>query len=504
MRRGAQDEEEPRRLPLVVDPGNRGASSFQTVAGVSTTGVVRTEAQLINCFAEKDPNSEYYMVRKRPGYFLAYTLPGYVAGNIPRGLYFSTLVGTIGVVQDKIYSGTTLLGSGNFGASQIMCRFQTIPSPVPLVVVGNGTFGSGAGNPWYTDGVALTQIIDPNFPIKTVPGFAYLDGTLYVMTYNGYIYGSQNTDDPTVWNPLNVIRAQAEPDAAVVLAKQLVYVVAIKQWTTEFFYDAGNATGSPLASVQGAILNWGCIDANSLQEIDNLLIWIASNRTSSPQVVILEDLHLRVVSTPTVDRYLSGLGTTNSNGAMFKTFVFKVSGHRFYVIQLIFAILHPALQNISLMYDIDSNIWSRCTDSTGNYWPISASGANIAGQRLLQSATDGSVFTLDEASALPNDNGVVVPVDIYTPNYDAKVDRQKMLSAVRISSDVTNGSLLQARYSDDDYQNWTNFRTFDLSRERPILWDWGTFYRRAFNFRHQCNTDFRIKSIDLQLDLGTS
>jgi hypothetical protein len=101
------------------------------------------------------------------------------------------------------------------------------------------------------------------------------------------------------------------------------------------------------------------------------------------------------------------------------------------------------------------------------------------------------------------DLGILFPVDIYTPNFDAGVDRIKYLSQMRINADQTPGSLLQVRCSDNDYQSWDNFRTIDLSRTRPILNDEGSFYRRAYHFRHYANTAFRIRSCDLQMDIGT-
>lgn len=489
MRKGATDEEEPRRLPLVVSPGSRG-SSYTLGA---TTFASRQEAQLVNAFAEKDLNSDYYMVRKRPGYLLNYSVL-YVGGDAPLGMYFYPPVTgfPVSILTNKVFNGSTQIPGTLAGGTGNMMRFQGIPTASPLLLIGNGS-SSLATAPSFTDGIVLTQIVDVNFPSSTLPGFAYLDGTIYVMTPKGFIYGSKNTDDPTTWDPLNFIKAQAEPDNAVVLAKQLSYVVAVKKWTTEFFYDAGNPTGSPLSPVQGALLFWGCVNADTLQDIDDMLIWVATNKHSSPRVIILQDLHVRIVSTASIDRYLNA----TISGHNYRALTMKIGGHSFYILTV------RGFYNFTLVYDIGEDLWSIWTDANGSYWPIVASTTDGSGNCLLQSAVDGKIFKQEESSIFPNDNGVVVPVDIYTPNYDGKIDRAKMLSMLRVNSDVTTGSVLQMRYSDDDYQNWSNFQTFDLGIERPFVTDLGTFYRRAFHFRHQCNTDFRIKSIDLQMDIGT-
>jgi hypothetical protein len=43
----------------------------------------------------------------------------------------------------------------------------------------------------------------------------------------------------------------------------------------------------------------------------------------------------------------------------------------------------------------------------------------------------------------------------------------------------------------------------DLGAKRPILNQCGTFYKRAWHFRHQAATRLRLTSVDLQLDIGT-
>lgn len=71
------------------------------------------------------------------------------------------------------------------------------------------------------------------------------------------------------------------------------------------------------------------------------------------------------------------------------------------------------------------------------------------------------------------------------------------------NGDQVTGSELMVRSSEDDFTNWTNFRTVNLGLRQPILSGLGSFFKRAYNFRHFKNTHFRIQSVDLQMDLGT-
>ena len=63
---------------------------------------------------------------------------------------------------------------------------------------------------------------------------------------------------------------------------------------------------------------------------------------------------------------------------------------------------------------------------------------------------------------------------------------------------------LQIRYSDDDYQTWSNFRQVDLSVKKPQISDEGTFdWRRAYHYRWFEPLPFRASTADLQMDIGT-
>lgn len=80
----------------------------------------------------------------------------------------------------------------------------------------------------------------------TVPGVVYLDGYFFVMDSNAVVHNSA-LNDPTSWDALDFITAAIEPGGGVAITKTQNYVIAMKEWSTEFFYDVGNATGSPLS-----------------------------------------------------------------------------------------------------------------------------------------------------------------------------------------------------------------------------------------------------------------
>jgi hypothetical protein len=146
-------------------------------------------------------------------------------------------------------------------------------------------------------------------------------------------------------------------------------------------------------------------------------------------------------------------------------------------------------------------MWAQWTDANGNYYPMVASAVDASGNHIMQHESNGKLYTA--LQSYTNDDGSLITVDIYTPNYDGGVRRKKYLSAMEFIGDQTSGSILQVRKSDDDYLTWSNFRSVDMSLRRPFLQDCGTFYTRAHHMRHRANTTFRLQAVELQQSVGS-
>ena len=329
-----------------------------------------------------------------------------------------------------------------------------------------------------------------NFPSVFCKGWSYLDGTTYVIRPDAGIQGD-SINDPTTWDPLNVIIAQIEPDAGVALAKQLVYVIAFKQWSTEVFYDAGNATGSPLGQVQGAYSDYGCLSADSIQKIDGALYWLETNRSSAVQVVAMDQLKADVISTKPIERLLDKL-----DYSVVYSWQMKHDGHSFYVVTIKNA-------NLTLAFDVREQEWHQWTDENGNYFPIVASTYDSTLRHILQHETNGRLYLADQSYY--TDDGVVIHADIITPIFDGgSLAREKQEGALYVLGDQTDGSSLAIRTSDDDYQTWSAADTVDMSLKQPFLPNQGSFSRRAYWLRHSAATPMRICALEHQVDIGTA
>jgi hypothetical protein len=512
----------PKRLPLVLQPENRDESTHK-------------DAKLINAYVEKSELTGEYWIFKRPG--LDQT--GSTLSGTGRGVYnwlgdiyaiFGSVLYKNGVsvgtgldTTNGVYRFSSSLGDplrlqlGNgvksynyddsaglveIGSTELITAGSFVAGlDYTIVTVGTTDFtliGASAntvGIVFTATGVGSgtgTATTPNNFPSPVVKGWAYLDGTTYVMDALSSIRGCAVLNDPTDWTDiLNAIEAQIEPDGGVALTKQLVYVLALGQWSTEVFYDQQNATASPLGAVQGAKVNYGCANADSVQEMDGVLFWIATNRSAAPQILMLENLKPTIVSTKAIERLMGEADLTS-----IYSFSLKYEGHRFYGFTMV-------SENLTLVYDMADKMWAQWTDENGNYWPIVSSTYNSSLGRVLQHESNGKLYTFD--SEHTNDDGALITVDLYTPNFDGGVRRRKQLNIMEFIGDQTTGSTLDVRFNDWDYAptKWSNFRRVDMSLRKPILANNGSFMRRAYHLRHRCDTRLRIQAIELQLDMGT-
>lgn len=454
-----------KRIPLLAKPGNRDSSTGK-------------DGRLLNGFVEVKGEDEDGKldahVFKRPCLLANSTVS---ASTVGRGVYnwqgnIYSIFGSV-IWKNGVSHGTGLdTTAGSYTFSQSL-------GGTPRLFFDNGV------KAYTTDGTTVAEVTDINFPSGRVKGSAYLDGTTYIMTSVAGVYGS-DINDPTAWDALNVLIAQVEPDGGVFLAKQLVYVIAFKEWSTEVFYDKANASGSPLGVVQGAKANYGCRAAGTVQDMDGVLYWVSATRKGQMGVMKLEGLKAESIATPPVERLLEAATYTDCY-----SWSCHVAGHK------LVGWTFPTT-NLTLVYDIGEKWWYQWTDTSGNYWPIVSMTFDSSQRVVAQHISNGKLYYLDAATY--RDDSALISWQLYTPNFDGEMQVGKYVNRLTVIGDVVLGSTLDCQVSDDDYGTWSAARTFDLSQSRPFLQDWATFYRRAHYFTHRANTALRLEAVEMTIE----
>ena len=391
----------------------------------------------------------------------------------------------------------------------------------------------------------------------TVPGVAYLDGYFFVMDANAVIYNS-GLNDPTAWGALDFVTAAIEPGGGVALAKSQNYLIAFKEWSTEFFYDAGNPTGSPLSPVLSAFTLVGCAVGESVAELDETVYWVSKARQKGRAVHKMVGLQQQLVSTPDIDRILatSDLSSVYSYGV-------KLSGHSFYVLGL-------RDIDVTLAYDATAGTWAQwssltaqtpksCTlTQTGGVATAActahgyADGAavTIAGatpsdynglKQIRVTSADSFTFSIASSAASPatgtitaagydegyfryahyvaaagrdlvlhettgalveitpdayTDDGAPIALKLRTGKLDSSNENYKSLGQIRVIGEK-QGSEAMLRWSDDDYATNSACRPVDLSSAQARIRRCGAYRRRSFEVLHIADLPVQLEALEL-------
>lgn len=235
-----------------------------------------------------------------------------------------------------------------------------------------------AGYVLDTVNYTLTQITDADYPPNTVRGLVYLNGIFYVMDSDGTIWGSAE-DDPTTWTATNYVSAEFEPDGGVAIAKLDSYLVAFGTYTTEQFWDAGNATGSTLSPVTSTPLLMGCKNGDSVQECEGSLIWAAQAKGSGQGYLAGKFIAqfqggspIRI-STPSVDKVIEADGLSDVDSC-----VVAKNGQTFYLLTL-----HTS--GITIAYHLQAKRWY--------WWTQQTAGSSVSVSSITRSQDTATVTT---------------------------------------------------------------------------------------------------------------
>ena len=400
----------------------------------------------------------------------------------------------------------------------------------------------------------MFQITDADYPANTTRGCTFLDGRFFVMTPSGDIYQS-DLENAASWAALDFIGPQAEPDEGVYLAKHQSYIVSLKMWSTEFFYDAANATGSILSPVQNAFFKIGCASEDSVKEMADTIVWMGQTRDGYGRGIFrLTGTAPQKISTPQIDKILNAdsLATVYSWSA-------NVGSHMLYGITLV-------ASSVTLVYDFTSQQWSfftyltssgvtntitaisalgvvtsaahgysdgdivkvsatnadfngwhvvtgvttntfqiqatgtafsgsgSCVEYTESYFPVIAS-TSANGKQYMQHATNGSLYELSQATYI--DDVGAIAARIRTPKFDSGSAKPKTMSQAELIGDKID-SIALMRNTDDDFLTYSIFRPVDLSVNRSRVSRLGRFSRRAFEILHVKNALFRMEALEIE------
>lgn len=447
----------------------------------------------------------------------------YVVGNriiptVANGFYYECI--TAGTTSTGEPTWPTDIGSTvTNGTSEWMCagisgaasywipnHIYSFGARIVQTVGGNDylfectTYGiSGASQPnwaavegqYTTDNTVIWVCIGVNRddapPKYHQPSLAFLDGYLFLVlkkadgSGTADIYNS-DVDNPYSWNPTNYITAEQFPDNVSALTRQNNMLVAFGENTTEFFYDGGNATGSPLSRNASYTLQAGIAAPNAIYSQERFCLFIGQSQSGGRAVWMLDGFAPKKVSDEYMERILDAEGTSIVNATGYGV---RSNGHLFYVINL---------TNYTFVYDLEERLWHAWTGVN-----CVAATDNLTGKAILQHKTNGKLYYLDPT--VGTDDGTAISTEIYTAKFDFGTMNLKSMQSMHFVSDmVGTDKTLQYRWSDDDYNTWTDWKTLNFY-PRSYVSALGSFRRRAFHFKFNGGVPARFEAVEFDIRL---
>lgn len=476
------------RLPLIGAYSNRGSNPLKDQRFVNAFPETRKVEQL--------DNTRIY-INKRPGLVEFCNVAPNAQG---RGLihfknnFYAIIGNTVYEVSNSgiIVTPKITLPSSIGPCGIISCNSATLGD---YIFICDGTVG------WIIDDTGTpTQITDPDFPTPHRPSPTFIDG--YVILAKGSDVYNCNLDDPLGWNTDQYLSAEMFPDPVSALARQNNQVVVLGTDSIEFFYDAANASGSPLSRNDAAAIQMGIAAPDLVYQNEQFCAYVAQSNSGGRAVWVIEGFKPRKVS----DEYIERIIDAETNIQATSGFGFRTKGHLFFLINL-------KASDRTLVYDFDEKLWHEW--ASGIHTPYGSDPTyhhsfdydhvadNGTGKVYLLSASTGDMYYLDPEYYL--DENIPIVVEIRTNKYDMDTYNRKFASSIKIVGDRYEGTNpIAVAWSDDDYQTWSNNYVVDLNDDFPTRSRMGSFRRRAWRLVHVANKPLRLESLEVVYDEGTS
>jgi len=345
-------------------------------------------------------------------------------------------------------------------------------------------------------GTSITMTTLPTAPY--VSGVVYLDNYLFIGTSNNRIYNS-NVGDPTTWDALSYLSFEQTTDNLVGIAKHLNYLVAFGAVSIQFYYDAGNATGSPLAVAPSYTAEVGCASGDSIVATSNTVLWIGATKTNSRSVYLMDGVSPIRVSTSFVDRHLEA-----DNLGQVTAYCYTIDGHTLYILTL-----HNTQK--TLVFDLNEKMWYTWTQFSiqSSDQPYPGTYQESYFRPVFFASLNGTAYTIDDDTATLyyfdvgtyRDNNQPIYCRTVTDIMDNGTTKRKFYGRLEIIGDKVPGTL-QIRHSGDDYNTWSSFRSVDLNASRSQVYLSGSDRRRAWEFLSTSNCALRLDGAEIDFRIG--
>lgn len=421
--------------------------------------------------------------------------------------------GTTGNAFVQLYNANTLVQTSSVALANVNRADYDIEFTEYL-------FQSGVTNVFFTvkgqlvriDDVLATTIV-ATAATAAIFSPVFLDGYLFVS--DGTNIWNSNLNDPVTWSASNFLAVDSYPDAVRALARVGTYIVAFGTDSAQWFYDAANPTGTPLAANVGATRRVGYY--GGLAKFGDDVLFIGNSSSSVPTLYRVTGLKLAPVASFQYARMWIKQASTFATSVTSAPLgaIINLNGHNCYFVRTpstIFPVPGPVPSNLSAqtyIYDLDSEAWSKIGYQANDFFLIKTSTLPYSFTAGVPIATWVSVlgdgFVYRPNPTVYQDNGVNFEVRFRTPLMDFGTRRAKFGARILVTGDETSSSsLVNISWTNDDYKTFSTPRPVDMSFRFQPLYALGSFRARSFVMTYSDNFPMRWQSLELDYDQGSA
>jgi hypothetical protein len=187
------------------------------------------------------------------------------------------------------------------------------------------------------------QITDPDFPGAVTVG--YLDGYFVFNEPDSQRIWVTQILDGTQIDPLDFASAEGSPDGVVGLIVDHRECWVFGTDSTEVWYNAGGPD-FPLAPIQGAFNEIGCVAPASIAKMDNTVFWLGADARGQGIIYRAIGYNAQRISTHAIEWRIQNYKDMSDAVA----YTYQQDGHSFYVISFPTA-------NETWVFDAATNAW---------------------------------------------------------------------------------------------------------------------------------------------------
>ena len=272
--------------------------------------------------------------------FIAAGANGYIYNDTELELSCNTTSGSPNITTadtSQLWVGLPVSGSGIPSGATI----SSITDATTFVISANAT--ATATGVTLTISPLFSQITDPDFPGAV--GVGFLDGYFVFNEPNSQRFWVTASYNGLSIDALDFASAEGSPDDLVTLIVDHREVWLFGVNTVEVWYNAG-LPDFPLARIQGAFNEIGCLAAYSVAKLDNGLFWLGRDARGNGIVYRSKGYAGERISTHAVEWQIQQYATLSDAVA----YTYQQDGHSFYVLNF------PTADR-TWVYDVATGVW---------------------------------------------------------------------------------------------------------------------------------------------------